>query len=261
MAGRELAVLSTTSDYESQLKNILTCFSARLSMHLVGIRTSTLWTQWQSLPHSNCKANQTIFCAIIFWFILWRALGNLVKSSCGTALECWRGCFKTWDNSFLFFGVLFVALDTFDRRFLVGLKVGCSVKTASIWFCENKIWVSDGKWLIYWYLIGRLRYLFSSSGSRWTSKWSVINSLYLKRNNERFTVKPLSVLMLKRTTKSNAQCKFLKNCYRPQHRSNTYLEFSERLQLLSRPFVCVLFRFFVFHSPIFQTGVEHGTIF
>ena len=132
----------------------MTCFSVRLS---------TLWEHALPLygPHdnlyltgSNCKANQTIFCAIIFWFILWRALGNLVKSSCGTALDCWRGCFKTWDNSFLFFGVLFVALDTFDRRFLVGLKVGCSVKTAGIWFCENKIWLSDGKWkwLIYWFV-------------------------------------------------------------------------------------------------------------
>lgn len=112
----------------------------RKIIHLVGTCTSTFWTPWQSLPHSNCKANQTIFCAIIFWFILWRALGNLVKSSRGTALECWRGCFKTWDNSFLFFGVLFVALDTFDRRFLVGLKVGCSVKTAGIWFCDGKWW-------------------------------------------------------------------------------------------------------------------------
>lgn len=45
-AGRELAILSTTSDHESQLKNIVTSFSVRLS---------TLWEHALPLygPHDN----------------------------------------------------------------------------------------------------------------------------------------------------------------------------------------------------------------
>lgn len=87
--------------------------------------------------YSICNASHTKFCAISFWFMPWRALGNLDNSSCGTAtLVSLRCCFSAGEDSFFLF-VLFVVLDTTDRPFPVGLKLGCPSNTG-IWFWKSK---------------------------------------------------------------------------------------------------------------------------